>query len=125
MQEVPKDKVAKRDDIIGRLEKVTDNITDAAAKANEYIAELNDEIQKYNNILREADELCTYVVNEITDYVGPKSDGWKEEHGDAYSDWESPWTNIVLSPIDVVSEVELEDMDHAADLAELPLAPEQ
>lgn len=124
MHEIPKEVIAQRDNFIARLEAANEVIAHREEAMNEKLAEVNEAIQTYNNILKEVDEMATKVVGDIESYIADKSEGWKEEKGDAYEEWASPWTCIDLSPLDLLDEPMIDDRGHAAALADLPLVPE-
>lgn len=124
MQEISKEILATRDSLIKRLNEAKEVISFREKAVNEHIDELNEALQTYNNILKEADKMATGVVQELTDYIGSKSEGWKEEKGDAYDDWHGAWTNIDLEPVNLVDEVSTDDMGHPDELFNLPLQPE-
>ena len=124
MHELTKEDKAHRDDMITRLDAASEKIAAQTEAADEKITELNDSIQEYNNVLKEVDQFADEVVKRIEDYAGSKSEGWKEEKGDVYEDWVTHWSNINLSPMDLIEEVVLDDMEHSKELADLPETPE-
>jgi len=124
MHELTKEDKATRDELVERLDTITNKITTQTEAADEKITELNESIQEYNDTLKEVDRFADEVLKRIGDYFGTKSEGWKEEKGDAYDEWISAWSNINLSPMDLIEEVALDDMEHSKELAELPETPE-
>jgi len=124
MHELTAEDKAKRDEIVTKLENASGKITKQQEKVDDEIAALNDEINEYNAALKEVDALADEVVRRIQGYYNSKSEGWKEEKGEAYDDWISSWSNINLSPMDMIEEIALDDMEHSKEVAELPESPE-
>ena len=124
MHELTAEDKAKRDEIIAKLDNASGKITKQQEKVDDEIAQLNDEINEYNAALKEADAFADEVVRRISAYYGTKSEGWKEEKGEAYDDWIGQWSNLNLSPMDLIDEIALDDMEHGKELAELPESPE-
>ena len=124
MHEIPKEIVAQRDGFVARLETADDKITTKEAEVNKKLDELNEAIQEYNRVLKEVDDMASEVVGDIESYVADKSEGWKEEKGDAYEDWVSKWSCIDLSVLDLIDEINVEERNHPTKLADLPLVPE-
>jgi len=124
MHELTAEDKAHRDDMSKRLTDAKEKIENRLEAVDEEVTKLNDAIQEYNNVLKEVDKFADEVVKRIEEYVGSKSEGWKEEKGDAYEDWVAHWSNINLVPMDLIDEITVDDMEHAEALNEIPETPE-
>jgi len=124
MHELTKEDKDRRDELSNRLNDISNKIATRTEAADQKIEELNEAIAEYNNVLKEVDKFADEVVKRIEEYVGSKSEGWKEEKGDAYEDWVAHWSNINLAPMDLIDEITVDDMEHAEALNEIPETPE-
>lgn len=84
-------------------------------------------IEKYNETLHEVDVWRTKVFDEIEEYVDARSDKWKEsDTASAYEDWKQAFENIEVEPFEPEepSELELYEPNVGDDLDALPEAPD-
>ena len=124
MNKVSDEQAKALNEFIDELRGLEAEIDKSLDEVNDKIGDLNEIVQKYNNVLRNADALCTEVVNEIQDYVGTKSDPWKEKDGTYYDDWMNDWENVDLNPLDLFEDLHMETLEHANELGELKLSLE-
>jgi len=102
----------------GKLELKKDEI-------NDKIAELNEEVRRYNNALHNARAVRESILTQMDEFIDKQSDKWSEsEAGQAFSDWNECWAELELTDLETVDEPETVEIDHADEMEEVPLALE-
>jgi len=102
----------------GKLELKKDEI-------NDKIAELNEEVRRYNNALHNARAVRESILTQMDEFIDKQADNWSEsEAGQAFSDWNECWAELELTDLDTVDEPETVEIDHADEMEEVPLALE-
>jgi len=124
MDKLTQEMITRRNEIVDQLHSGMEMIESAQDEVNRKIETLNNAIKIYNGSLDKADKFADEIVGEIEGYIANKSEGWKEENGDKYESWATEWSSINLQPVDDVSLVGMEDLDHATELSGLPQNPE-
>jgi len=124
MDKLTQEMITRRNEIVDQLHAGMEMIESAQDEVNRKIETLNNAIKIYNGSLDKADKFADEIVGEIEGYIANKSEGWQEENGDKYESWETEWSSINLQPVDDVSLVGMEDLDHATELSGLPQNPE-
>jgi len=109
---------------ITELNEIKDKIDYALGEAHEKIAALNEQIQRYNNVLKNARDFRDGVVQSMHDHFDGEPEKWREgDDGEAYSSWLDEWESAELNSLDLVEQPEVADQEHAAVLDELPTEP--
>ena len=102
----------------GKLELKKDEI-------NDKIAELNEEVRRYNNALHNARAVRESILTQMDEFIDKQADNWSEsEAGQAFSDWNECWAELELTDLETVDEPETIEIDHADEMEEVPLALE-
>jgi len=108
-------------DYVDELTNIKAEIIKKRDAANELIVDLNDDIQAYNNVLKNVDSLATKVTKEFEEHQQDQERSWDEtDEGKSHTEMQQKWECIDLSPLDLIDDVEIDDMGHADELTSLP-----
>jgi hypothetical protein len=96
MKRISKTDAKRRQEILGRLDKVAEELTTAhktfLAAVTEASTPLIDTRNRYNSIVEEANGFRDDIAGAIDSYIDERSDKWRE--GDAassYDEWRDAW----------------------------------
>jgi len=91
----------------------------------EAIAKLNGKIQQYNSVLKKSRDCRDGLVQQMHDHFDGKPEKWREgEEGEAYATWLEEWEGADLHNVELVEQIEVNGVEHAGLLDELPTSPE-
>jgi len=124
MLTIPKGSEADITELKSKLDSHAAEIQDELAAVNTKIGDLNEKIQRYNNILKNARDLRDGIVASMHDYIEEQPEGWTDgDKGTAYNDWLEGWEDADLEFIRQAEEIEVDEQDHSETLGDLPLEP--
>jgi len=107
---------------------LTEAVNDYNADIEEAWSKVDDAQNVYNAALSEAQEWVNDISAQIDDYIGERTDKWREgEKGEAYNNWKSEYdTTLAESDLSQPDELSLDGVENAADtLDQLPTEVEQ
>lgn len=126
MTKLTKSDEKTRDEHIAALRKAQEQLEDAASAYNNKIIsawlEFSEVLNHYNDAVSDADGFRNDIAESQQTYIDEKSEAWQEgDRGSAYSDWKSHWEEE-FEPLQVDGpvDIELDGLDHADKLEELP-----
>lgn len=110
------------DEIVDGLTKAQGNIERLANKLDNMIVDYNDEIQMYNNMLKNAQDLRDKAVADAEEYL--KQEGLKEDETINVAEWKDAWEQTEFTLLDHFETTSPPDFTDAAALEELATSPE-
>jgi hypothetical protein len=128
MRKISKDIEVDRTRIASELRSAALDIEIARVAAVKAVDAMNDKIRVYNSLLEDARELRDGVVADMEEYMGDRSDRWREsEASQTYEEWKSAWEYAELDDVDMpdfeVDDLPGQESDHADALENLPATP--
>jgi len=125
MEKISEEDQGEIGNFVTELNTLSERINTERDNAREAIAKLNEKIQQYNKVLKQARDCRDGLVQQMHDYYDGKPEAWREgEEGDSYATWLDEWESAELDNLDLVEQIEVPDLEHAAVLDELPTSPE-
>ena len=123
MRPLEKSKRKELDGIIDELTQIKGKINSKQAEINGMIVDLNDDIQKYNNVLKNMEAFASKITTDFEDYQKEHNRDWDSTSaGQSHSQAHSKWETIDLQPVDQVDEIEVMDnLTHPDDISGLPV----
>jgi len=110
---------------IVELNKVGEQIEVKRDEMSDKMAEFNQIMQNYNNMLKNADAVRDKVIEAMHNFLDNQPTAWVDgEAGAKYLAWRDKWQEIDLSEVPLLDDPELIDLFHAAELEDLPYEPE-
>ena len=132
MTKLSKNDLERRTALIEQLNAAHAALTEAVDDYNETVndawSKVDDAQNVYNAALSEAQEWVNDISAQIDDYIGERTDKWREgEKGEAYNNWKSEYdTTLAESDLSQPDELSLDGVENAADtLDQLPTEVEQ
>ncbi len=97
-------------------QKVESAIADFNANVNELWGDLVlDSVNKYNNLVKQAQDFAEATAGNIQNYYNSQSEDWQQgNEGDAYQDWIDEWDEADLQEIEPVMPDETDVPDFPA-----------
>jgi hypothetical protein len=89
--------------------------------ATHEIANLNEQIQRYNNVLKNVEDFRAGLHQKMTDFLEGNS-RMNGDENEAYADWVEAW-DTEFGPLDLIENIELEERNDIDTLENLPLSP--
>ena len=124
MNGLSKAQLAEIAEFTSKLETLSAEIEDEQAGTNAKIGDLNEQIQRYNNILKNVRDFRDGIVQSMHDYAADKPEGWADgDEGSAYQSWVDEWEDADLEFVKPIDEIEVDEHNHAQTLENLPLEP--
>jgi phage host-nuclease inhibitor protein Gam len=88
----------------------------------EKIAELNEAIHRYNNMLKNVDETRKGVLQQIEDYMEKQTDDWRSgDEGETYTGWHDDWTSLDTDPLELIDDIKVDNHEHHVAIDELSM----
>ena len=109
-------------DWIDELNDYKTKIAHFESDANVAIGNMNEYIQKYNNVLKNVDAFATQITGRFEAAQQEKPRAWDEsEEGQKHKQAHTKWEVIDLLSVDLVEEVNIEDLNHPTEIGGLPI----
>lgn len=125
MRQISKEQADEIATFINELNEINGVIEAKQEEVNDKIGELNESIQRYNNVLKNADDFATKIVKSMEDYMSDRGEEWLESSAsNTYHEWKNSWEEIDLQPLSLVEYMAVDDCEHVQALDDLPLNPE-
>jgi len=112
------------ENFVAELNTLSDEIDTEQDNARESTAKLNEKVQRYNNVVKNARDFRDGVVQKMKDYSNDQPDNWQESEGETYQEWIDAWEEAELIKIELMELPEVEDRDHSGTLEGLPTSCE-
>jgi uncharacterized protein YukE len=100
-------------------------IDDTWEKFEQAWRELATAIGEYNTSLAAVTEWRDGIVQEMSDYLGERSEKWQEgDAGQAYQAWMDEWEGLDLEEVDTPDMPDAPDFDHIDAIEQMPTEAE-
>jgi len=124
MNNLSKEQIQEIHNFTAELNTLSEEIDTEQDNAREGTAKLNEKIQRYNNVLKNARDFRDGVVQKMKDYSNDQPDNWQESEGETYQEWIDAMEELELNNLELVELPQVEDREHASVLEDLPSSPE-
>jgi len=125
MKNLSKEQQQEIDNLAAELDTLSEEIDTEQDNARESIGKLNEKIQRYNNVVKNASDFRDGVVQTMKDYWASKEEDWQEgDEGEAYQGWIDAMEDLELNKLELVELSDLDERGHSAALSDLPPSPE-
>ena len=116
----------RREDLNGMIDELTEiksKINSKQATINGIIVDLNDDIQKYNNVLHNMEAFAERMVTEFEDYHKEHNRDWDAtDAGKAHVQAQNKWETLQLEPVELIDDIEvMDELVHVDDISRLPV----
>jgi DNA repair ATPase RecN len=88
----------------------------------EKIAELNEAIHRYNNMLKNVEETRNGIVAQMEDYSKSQPEDWPE--GLDYAEWYEQWDGLDTDPLNLIDDIHVDVHSHADEIEQLRMSIE-